>query len=183
MMSQQTPDNRAVLVLGGCRSGKSRFAAAQAGRYRRKLLIATMTAGDDPEMEERIRLHRQERGPEWQTTEEPFHLRRALAAGAETAEVVVVDCLTLWLTNCLLRELADEAIREEVEQLAALVGSLPVAAILVANEVGLGIVPVAPLSRRFRDLAGWANQRLAAACGEVYFLAAGLPLQLKGNMK
>lgn len=170
-----------MLVLGGCRSGKSRFAAAQAGRYRRKLLIATMEPGNDTELADRIRRHREERGPEWQVLEEPVHLDRALAAGAEGADVVVVDCLTLWVTNCLLRGLTDEAVLTAAAQLADMIGAQPVPVILVANEVGLGIVPDHPLARRFRDLAGWINQRLAAVCGEVYFVAAGLPLILKQN--
>jgi adenosylcobinamide kinase/adenosylcobinamide-phosphate guanylyltransferase len=174
-------NNRAMLVLGGCRSGKSRFAAEQAGRYRRKLLIATMEAGDDPELKDRIERHRQDRGPEWQTVEEPFHVLQTLATRADTTDVIVVDCLTLWLTNGLLHNLTDEAMHDEVDRLAAMVSTLPVPVILVANEVGLGIVPASPLSRRFRDLAGWTNQRLARACGEVYLLAAGLPLLLKGK--
>ncbi|MEJ2032337.1 MAG: bifunctional adenosylcobinamide kinase/adenosylcobinamide-phosphate guanylyltransferase [Deltaproteobacteria bacterium] len=181
MIPEKGPDNKAMLVLGGCRSGKSRFAMKRADQFRRKLLVATMEAGDDPELKERIRRHRLDRGPEWQTVEEPLQLCQVLMAGAESAEVIVVDCLTLWLTNCLKIGLAEEEILEEVDNLAALVGTLTVPVILVANEVGLGIVPDTPLGRRFRDLAGWANQRLAGICSNVYFMAAGLPLQLKGN--
>ena len=171
-----------MLVLGGCRSGKSGFAEQIAGKYRRRCYVATLAAGyDDAEMRQRIDLHREQRGAGWQTVEEPRALLAALKANAPSNDVLLVDCLTMWLTNLLLAELDDEAIRARVRELASGLAAIETAVVLVANEVGLGLVPDNPLGRRFRDLAGWTNQQLAAACDQVVFVAAGLPLILKGG--
>lgn len=166
---------RSTLVLGGARSGKSRYAeglveTAGGGTY-----VATAEAGD-AEMATRIRAHRDRRGPSWTTIEAPLDLVEALHRADAAGRPVLVDCLTLWLTNLMLAERDVEA---EAERLAAALPCLHMPIVLVTNEVGLGIVPENALARRFRDLAGQANQRLAATVERVVFVAAGLPLALK----
>ena len=169
----------ATLVLGGARSGKSRHAealvAARAATDAPMIYVATATAGD-AEMAQRIAQHRARRGARWTTVEAPIELAAALRDPAHAAAPVLVDCLTLWLSNLMLanRDI-DAATRELLDALARL--SSPV--VLVSNEVGLGIVPDNALARRFRDAAGILNQRVAAACGTVILMTAGLPLILK----
>jgi adenosylcobinamide kinase/adenosylcobinamide-phosphate guanylyltransferase len=167
-----------TLILGGARSGKSRHAerlverAAESGTY-----CATAEPGDD-EMAARIAAHRARRGGFWRTVEAPLALPEAIRAESRADRPVLVDCLTLWLTNAML------AGREIEAEVAALVGALRDAAgpvVLVANEVGLGLVPETPLGRRFRDAAGRLNQEIAALADRVVFVAAGLPLVLKGG--
>jgi adenosylcobinamide kinase / adenosylcobinamide-phosphate guanylyltransferase len=163
-----------ILVLGGARSGKSRYAEGLADSLAGdRLYIATAQAGDE-EMAARIAAHRQRRGPGWTTLEAPLALAEALA-GAD-APFVLIDCITLWISNLLL---ADIDIAPRVEALAEALRARQGTVAVVSNEVGLGIVPDNALARRFRDAAGLANQRLAQACDEVVFLAAGLPLRLK----
>lgn len=171
-----------TLILGGAKSGKSTLAlelANQAGG--RRVFLATAQAGDH-EMQDRIRRHQAERGPEWSTVEEPIDLRAALKNADHADAVLVVDCLTLWLSNLLTvaQMPADEVIAKG-RDLAALLPELEAQVILVANEVGLGIVPDNALARLYRDLAGGLNQELAKVCGQVIFVAAGLPLVLKGG--
>lgn len=171
---------RSLLVLGGCRSGKSGYAEQWlADRFLRKLYIATLEVGDDAEMAARAAQHRERRDDNWTTAEAPLLLVEALQAHQHQTDAVLVDCLTMWITNRILADHDDTAINHEVERLAATVSELACPVVLVANEVGLGLVPDNPLGRRFRDLAGRANQRLAAACDQVVFVAAGLPLFLK----
>ncbi len=167
---------RHVLVLGGARSGKSSHAEdLVTATGLRRIYIATAETGDG-EMVERVRLHQVRRGEGWRTVEEPLALADCLKREASPAHAILVDCLTLWISNLMFSEADVEA---EVEALAAELPSLQGMVCIVSNEVGLGIVPDNALARRFRDLAGIANQRLAAACGEVVFVAAGLPLRLK----
>ncbi|MDH5298480.1 MAG: bifunctional adenosylcobinamide kinase/adenosylcobinamide-phosphate guanylyltransferase [Desulfobulbaceae bacterium] len=174
------PPPRSLLVLGGCRSGKSAYAESWAAeRFARKLLVATLAASDDAEMAARVALHRARRDQSWGTVEEPLHLAAALRSHQGETDVFLVDCLTMWITNCLLAGLSDPAIEQEVKGLASTVNALACPVVLVANEVGLGLVPENALGRRFRDLAGWANQQLAANCQQVVLVAAGLPLILK----
>jgi len=167
---------RRALVLGGARSGKSALAerlVRETGL--RRVYLATAQAFD-AEMAARIARHRADRGAGWETLEAPLALTGALAAADRPGTVVLVDCLTLWLSNVMLdgRDAEDEA----TALLAALDGiAAPVA--LVSNEVGLGIVPDTPLGRAFRDAQGRLNQRVAALCDTVAFCAAGLPLWLK----
>ena len=167
-----------TLVLGGARSGKSRFAQAQAeASFLEPTLIATAQGLDD-EMTERIARHRAERGGRWRVVEEPYDLVAALMRSAAPERAVVVDCLTLWLSN-LMHAGADPT--QQGEALAALIASLPGEVFFVSNEVGLGLVPDNPLGRAFRDAQGRLNQRLAQACARVVFVAAGLPLTLKND--
>ena len=170
--------SRITLVLGGARSGKSAFAerlalsCAPAGE---RVYLATGEAGDD-EMAARIARHRARRGAEWRCVEEPVELAEALAREARGNRVVLVDCLTLWISNLMAhgRDVEAESIR-----LADLLPSLAGPAVLVANEVGLGIVPDNPAARAFRDHAGRLNRLVAGAADRVEFIAAGLPLTLK----
>lgn len=169
-----------TLVLGGARSGKSSYAERLAESQAKDIegaciYLATAAAGDG-EMAERIAAHRRRRGPLWSTREEPLDLAGALAVSSVAHSIVLVDCLTLWLSNILL---ADLDVENECGKLLAALPGLPGPVIFVANEVGLGIVPDNALARRFRDDAGRLNQAVAAAAQSVVFLAAGLPLVLK----
>jgi adenosylcobinamide kinase/adenosylcobinamide-phosphate guanylyltransferase len=167
-----------ILVGGGARSGKSDLALALARRLgRRRLFLATARAGDD-EMRERIGQHRRTRGDDFRTLEEPLAVPEVLRQTSDD-DVVVVDCLTLWLTNLLLDGLEPDAVQRRVEELADVLRHRPAHAVVVTSEVGLGLVPETPLGRTFRDVAGRAHQRLAAAADEVYFGALGLMLRLK----
>lgn len=162
-----------TLILGGARSGKSAHALRLAeASGRRPAMIATAQALD-AEMAERIARHRAERGARWRTLEAPLDLASALAQ-IEAEEIAVIDCLTLWVSNLMLAE------RDIAHETARLLEAMKEKELLlVANEVGLGIVPENALARRFRDEAGRVNQRVAAAADHVVFIAAGLPLTLK----
>lgn len=163
-----------TLFLGGARSGKSRLAQAAAEALPGPLLyLATGEAGDD-EMAERIARHRADRGPRWRTVECPIDLPRAITDAG--AAVVLVDCLTLWLSNLML---GGHDIDASAEALIAAMADARAPMLLVTNEVGLGLVPETPLGRAFRDAAGRLNQQVAAAATQVTFVAAGLALRLK----
>ena len=166
-----------TLVLGGARSGKSRYAenlvAALPPPW---TYIATAEAGDD-EMAARIKAHRARRGASWHTIEAPLDLATALAASGGTA--TMVDCLTLWLSNLLL---AGADMENEIERLEQSLAETMAPVVLVANEVGSGIVPEHALGRKFRDLQGVLNQRLAARADRVVLMVAGLPLAVKGAL-
>lgn len=167
-------------VLGGARSGKSRLAQQRAENSGlAPVLVATATAGDD-EMADRIARHRAERDARWQTVEEPLDLAGRLATEARPGRILVVDCLTLWLTNVMFAPDGLDPDREG-EGLAATLSGLAGPVLLVSNEVGLGIVPDNRLARTFRDHQGRLNQRIAAVADRVTFVVAGLPLVLKGN--
>jgi adenosylcobinamide kinase/adenosylcobinamide-phosphate guanylyltransferase len=165
-----------VLVTGGARSGKSAFAQRRAEAFAApRLYIATGEPGDD-EMRERIARHREARGAGWQTAESPTDPAAALAT---PANVVVLDCLTLWVSNLLLAGRDDDAIAAAAASLAdsCAVAAVPIYA--VTNEVGLGIVPEHAVARRFRDLAGRVNQTFGARAVEVWLLVCGQPLRIK----
>jgi len=173
-----------TLITGGVRSGKSRFAEQQALRYHPPLCYLATAQALDGEMDERIARHRARRGGEWQTVEEPLALPQTLARQDGTYGAILVDCVTLWLTNLLLmREGTDPKLEEsiigDVRRLATTLRGMQSPVILVTNEVGMGIVPEHRLGRLFRDLAGQSNQILAASCDEVFTLICGLPLKLK----
>ena len=168
----------AVLVLGGARSGKSAYAerlCLESGLT--PLYLATGEARDG-EMSVRIAAHRARRGAGWRTVEAPLALEQTLEAEARPGRIVLVDCLTLWLANLMA---AGEDIEAHGQSLESLLPRLGGPVVLVSNEVGLGIVPDNVLARQFRDAAGRLNQRIAAICGRVVFIAAGLPLVLKGE--
>jgi adenosylcobinamide kinase/adenosylcobinamide-phosphate guanylyltransferase len=171
-----------TLILGGARSGKSRLGEAIAAPGGGDAVyIATYAAraeGHDEEMRRRVAAHRARRGANWRTEEVPRDLPQALANLLPRAEPILVDCLTLWLTNIML---ADGDIDGEIETLAATLSQARAALVFVANETGLGIVPDNALARRFRDLSGLMNQQIAAAADNVLFVTAGLPLIMKGR--
>lgn len=173
---------RLTLVLGGARAGKSTYAQRLAEDSGRVLFVATAEAGD-ADMEARIRAHRETRPADWDTLEEPLDLAGALAPVADSYDTVLLDCLTLWVSNLLLRGSGQEPvdIPAEVGGLLEAYERGAASWIVVSNEVGLGVVPPTDLGRRYRDDLGRANQIVAAAADDVYFLAAGLPLTLKGG--
>ena len=165
-----------ILVIGGTRSGKSRHAEELAATHRGKhVYIATAEAGDE-EMAMRIAAHQARRGRDWITVQEPLELVSVLRRHADEDSFVLVDCLTLWLSNLMLEK---RDIAEEVEDLCEVVKALPGRICIVTNEIGLGIVPETPLGRYFRDEAGFANQLLAQTVDEAVLMVAGLPLKLK----
>ncbi|MHB8884097.1 MAG: bifunctional adenosylcobinamide kinase/adenosylcobinamide-phosphate guanylyltransferase [Methylovirgula sp.] len=169
---------RSLLVLGGARSGKSRYAQTLAENSgKTPVLLATATAGD-AEMAARIAKHKADRGTLWQVVEEEIDVARVLRREAAADKIIVVDCLTLWLSNLMLRS---HDIESHCDALAQAVSQLAGPAAFVSNEVGFGIVPESGLGRAFRDEQGRLNQRLACVCDAVVLVAAGLPLQLKPN--
>ena len=169
---------RSLLVLGGARSGKTRRALTLAAPFACRTYVATAEALDG-EMAARIALHKAERGVGWTTIEVPLALAEALVVPTEAPEdqaVIVVDCLTLWLSNLMHHE---RDLAMATASLVAALGASRSSVILVSNEVGLGIVPENALARRFRDAQGRLNQQIAAAVDAVEFVAAGLPLRMK----
>jgi adenosylcobinamide kinase/adenosylcobinamide-phosphate guanylyltransferase len=165
-----------ILVGGGARSGKSAFALARASELgARRAFVATAQAFD-AEMRARIAAHVAERGDAFRTYEAPHALPEALAE--IDADVIVVDCLTLWLSNLLLQDRTSDQVAAEVERLAAVLERRRTNVVLVTNEVGMGIVPDNALARTFRDVAGRAHQRLAALADEIHFAALGVLLRL-----
>ena len=202
MSSENRTPPRLILILGGARSGKSAFAerlAASSGRT--VAFIATATASDD-EMRERIARHRASRPKLWHTLEEPLDLAGAIQQAYKLADVVLLDCVTLWLSNLLLQEsgldgtggddkeqeelritsnLFDERSLKQIEALLAVVQAAEPGKtlIVVTNEVGLGIVPAYPLGRVYRDTLGYVNQRLAQAADRVYLMVAGMAVDIK----
>jgi adenosylcobinamide kinase / adenosylcobinamide-phosphate guanylyltransferase len=164
-----------IFVTGGARSGKSRFALARATEIGGEAVTFIATAQAlDAEMRERIATHRLERNPHWQTLEEPVNLSAAL--GQASHEVVVLDCLSLWVANLMLSGLAEAAILEEAAQVSS---SQRKRLIVVSNEVGFGIVPDNALARTYRDVLGRVNQTFAVTASEAHLLVSGLPLRLK----
>ncbi len=173
-------EKRMILITGGCRSGKSRFALDYANRhFSKKLYLATAEVLDE-EMARRVEDHKNARGPEWQTVEEPIEIVDGISDYGPKVEVILLDCLTLWLSNLLLRWDDESRIMEEVDKLRKAIKESSTTLIVVTNEVGMGIVPADPLGRRFRDLSGMANQRMAEAADTVIFMVSGIPMFLKG---
>jgi len=170
---------RHALVLGGARSGKTAFAESLAMRSGSKPVYLATAEALDAEMRERVASHQRGRGERFATIEEPLALSDALLVAAREHDVILVDCLTLWITNLLI---ANQDVAMAVSELGAILVQLKTArVIMVSNEVGLGIVPDNAMARTFRDLAGSAHQRLAEVCDDVYFVIAGLPMTLKGE--
>jgi adenosylcobinamide kinase/adenosylcobinamide-phosphate guanylyltransferase len=179
------------LIIGGARSGKSALAQSRAGQSGFKVVFLATAGAHDPEMARRVAHHRQHRPPDWISLEEPLELASALSRHAGNSTCILVDCLTLWLSNLFFAGRgAHQAEAGEpidcplfTEQIAALLNCIPTFPghlILVSNEVGCGIVPMNAVARAFADEQGRLNQRVAAACDRVTLTAAGLPLELKG---
>ena len=177
-MVQDNKKKGLILVLGGVRSGKSDFARnlceAAGGR---KVYLATATALD-PEMARRIERHKSERGREWTTVEEPLEVACSISS-EEQGSVILIDCLTLWLSNLMGLGLGDDEILQRVDGLTGVIGESASFVAAVSNDVSQGIMPVNAMARRFADISGFMNQRLAAAAEEVFFMTAGLPARLK----
>jgi len=169
-----------TLITGGARSGKSTQALQLALPYKRKFFVATGQALDD-EMTARIQFHRTTRPPDFQTVEEPLRVVAALEKLGNSADLVVLDCLTLWISNLMqLHGMDDGPVLAEADKLAAMLKQASFASIVVTDEVGSGIVPTDHAeSRRFRDLLGWTNQKVAAVAGDVLLMVAGYPLSVK----
>lgn len=166
------------LILGGVRSGKSRHAEERAATHAGEVAVIVTASAGDEEMAARIAAHRARRPVRWRVVEEPIALGRALLELARPDSMVIVDCLTLWLTNILMQP--DETLlQRESDALLAAVRSAAGSVILVGNEVGCGIIPVNELARRFADAAGSLHQRLGRACDRVVWMVAGLPLTVK----
>lgn len=178
-------NSKLQLILGGARSGKSRYSLNQGNEaaFERRIFLATATAGDE-EMKLRVRKHQTERGPQWETLEEPYHLAKTLL-GLNSSEktLIVVDCATLWLSNLLCgmggAPLSMDQIEKELDGLLKALSQSPSTVRIVSNEVGLAVVPDNALGRQFRDLQGLLNQKLASQADEVFFMIAGLSQKLK----
>lgn len=169
----------AELILGGARSGKSRLAERQAADSGLAVVYIATSQPLDGEMSARVAHHRARRPDHWGLVEEPVELARVLREHASAGTCLLVDCLTLWLTNLLMLE--DEArLAAERDALLACIAELPGRVLLVSNETGLGVVPLGELTRRYVDEAGWLHQTLAERCTRVTFTVAGLPMLLKG---
>jgi adenosylcobinamide kinase/adenosylcobinamide-phosphate guanylyltransferase len=167
-----------ILVGGGARSGKSRYALTRAEQLgHNRVFVATAEAFDD-EMRSRIARHQAERQLRFRTVECPIELPSAIRA-ERNCDVILVDCLTLWITNLLGQDRTNDEILEAVDDLAAAVSECVAPVIIVTNEVGLGLVSLHELGRRFQDLAGFSHQRLASKASEIYFAALGCVLRLK----
>jgi len=167
-----------LLILGGARSGKSRFAVAGLAARARVTYVATAEPGDD-DMAARIARHQAERSPHWTTVEAPYDLVPALSRALAEADTVIVDCLTVWVANLMLRGENDETILKEADGVAAVAAAPRAELRIVSNEAGLGVHPPTADGLRFRDLLGLVNQRVAAASSRVVLMVAGLPHLLK----
>ena len=178
---QETRQGSVTLVLGGVRSGKSRYAHQLAAQWDRVVFVATAKAVDD-EMRAKIDRHRDDRPAEWLTVEETLELPTVLQMHDLESDVIVVDCLTIFAAN-LLETQGDGAIEQRVSALCEALQSVRCPVVLVSNEVGSGVVPASPLGRRYRDLLGELNQRVARVADDVVLIVAGLPLALKGHLE
>ena len=170
-----------VLILGGARSGKSSFALSEASVVSgKKAFVATAEALDD-EMSARIARHRKERADTWNTFEEPVELASLVSRITPDYDVILIDCLTLWVSNILLRQLPFDRYSEQFVK--AISYKAPADLFIVSNEVGMGLVPDTAIGREFRDSLGRLNAGIAAASTDVYFMAAGIPMKIKGKIQ
>jgi adenosylcobinamide kinase/adenosylcobinamide-phosphate guanylyltransferase len=171
-------DRKRILVGGGVRSGKSAFAVSLARRLGERRAFVATAQGVDDDMRDRIAHHRRERGNGFTTIEEPIELVTALRRLSDV-DVVVIDCLTVWIANLLVQGVGESVIATRVDELVTLLASLPFHTIMVTNEVGMGVHPETQLGRTFRDVIGRAHQRLARVADEIYFAALGVILRLR----
>jgi adenosylcobinamide kinase/adenosylcobinamide-phosphate guanylyltransferase len=180
---QETRQGSVTLVLGGVRSGKSRYAQQLAAQSRHVVFVATAKVSDD-EMRAKIERHREDRPTEWLTVEETLELPRVLAQHEVDSDVIVVDCLTVYAANLLEVEGEDrDALECRVQMLCDALRQMNCRVIVVSNEVGSGVHPVSLLGRRYRDLLGEINQQVARIADDVVLMVAGLPLALKGHLE
>jgi adenosylcobinamide kinase/adenosylcobinamide-phosphate guanylyltransferase len=171
-----------TFVTGGCRSGKSRHALELAGKFAddQKIFMATCVPFDE-EMKQRVARHQKDRGKSWVTLEVPIDLPEAIIKNGAPGKVILVDCLTLWISNLLMKaqEASESEINSSVDKLTQALETVQCPVILVSNEVGTGIVPENKLARQFRDIIGMANQKMASCADAVIWMVAGIPLTLK----
>lgn len=173
--------NKITLLTGGGRSGKSRYALELASMYRQKAFIATAEAFDD-EMRTRIANHRKERSPDFFVVEEPINLAKAIHGLPESTEIVIIDCLTIWLCNLMCRDGFDCKIYEPIQMFLKILRCPPFDLVIVTNELGMGIIPMDKTVRRYRDFAGSLNQEMALLADRVILMVSGIPLVLKDNI-
>ena len=171
-----------IFVIGGCRSGKSSYSLdlAQQVPGGRKTFIATCVPLDD-EMKQRVQRHREERDEGWNTIETSVELSETIIENSSKTDVILIDCLTLWVSNLLMETEDQDKIFKDVKKLTSALKDAKCQVILVSNEVGTGIVPENRLARLYRDIAGHVNQKIAACSDRVIWMAAGIPVQIKGN--
>jgi len=174
-------DQRVVVVTGGARSGKSRFAKELAKQSGGEVVFVATASAQDEEMIRRIERHRRSRPRQWKMVEEEVDLVGVIDVLGEESKTVIIDCITLWLSNLIERGHRDKEILQETKRLSRALLQSPHTVILVTNDVGSGIVPENALARRFRDLAGEVNQILASSSQEVYLMVAGIPVKIKPN--
>ncbi len=169
-----------TLVLGGCKSGKSRHALFLADKIstNNKIFVATSVPADS-EMQERVSAHKKERGDGFMTIEEPLAISEVIGKNSQKADVILIDCLTLWISNMLYKEYDKKKILHHTDTLARTLNKTECSVILVSNEVGAGIVPENKLARQFRDIAGIVNQKIANAVSDVVLIVAGIPVNIK----
>ena len=172
--------SKMILVLGGARSGKSNYAALLAkGINKKTVFIATATALDE-EMKERIRRHKISRPKNWGLIEEPLNLSKPLLGLKSVYDTALIDCMGLWISNLLMANMKDGQIEKKIKELTKSILKAKIRqVIVVSNEVGTGLVPADPVSRRFRDLVGLANQIMASEADEVIMMQAGIPVRIK----
>jgi adenosylcobinamide kinase/adenosylcobinamide-phosphate guanylyltransferase len=173
--------NKIIFIIGGCRSGKSTYALQTAEKMpaERKIFIATCVP-QDTEMKQRVARHQKERSQNWVTVEEPLHLPQAILENSPKADVMLVDCLTLWVSNLLMQSGDEKKIADTIPQLIDALEKATCPIVLVSNEVGTGIVPENRLARQFRDITGWVNQAVAKCSNKVVWMVAGIPVTVKG---
>lgn len=167
-----------ALILGGARSGKSQYAENLAIKSGKQCVYIATGQAHDEEMAERIRMHQVARGDQWIVQEAPIELAAAIQQNNHKNTAILVDCLTLWMSNCM----ASDCLAEQKKALLAILPTLHCDIYLVSNEVGSGVVPLGKLSRQFVDESGWLHQTLAQLCDRVNLVVAGLPLNLKGGI-
>lgn len=177
-MGKRRQKSRLILVLGGAASGKSQAALDLAGEAGPRAFVATGQALDR-EMKVRIERHQATRSPDWETVEVPVDIAEWLSGKNKSYQTIVIDCLTLWLSNLQGRKLKNEAVSEATADLLRAIRGTKARVVIVSNELGLGLVPATKTVRAFRDLAGRVNQQVAAEADEVYLMVSGLPLRLK----
>jgi len=168
-----------ILIIGGCRSGKSGHALHLADPLAGHKIFMATCVPRDKEMKQRVLHHQQQRNPNWKTLEVPIFLSEAIRENSGPGHVILVDCLTLWINNLLLENDDPEAIDRHIQQLVRSLENAECPVILVSNEVGAGIVPENRLARCFRDVAGFANQKIAACVDRVIWMVAGIPVEIK----
>jgi adenosylcobinamide kinase/adenosylcobinamide-phosphate guanylyltransferase len=172
---------KVIFILGGARSGKSQFAIKLAKKNARRIAFIATCVCPDEEMKKRIKLHQTLRPKDWKLIEEGKDIDMVLVNLQNKYDLVLIDCLGLWISNLLADNLRDREIEKKIKKFLMAISKIKIDVILVSNEVGSGIVPENLLARRFRDIIGWVNQLVAKKADEVIFMQAGIPLKIKGD--